>query len=112
MLNQYPRPVVLTYGHSTQALAEFIELLAAHSVTRLIDVRVAPRSCYNLQFNRDTFPAMLEATGIQYEHETGIGGASAVQVRSPRIWVDQTLHFAVTPTTCRPKNLRRTRRPL
>jgi uncharacterized protein (DUF488 family) len=64
----------LTVGHSTRPLAEFIALLKAHSVTRLIDVRTVPRSRHNPQFNRDTLPAALAAEGIGYEHVAGLGG--------------------------------------
>jgi hypothetical protein len=67
-------PVVLTVGHSTRPLAEFIALLKAHSVVRLIDVRTVPRSRYNPQFNRDCLPAALAADGISYEHVAGLGG--------------------------------------
>ncbi|HEX6032077.1 MAG TPA: DUF488 domain-containing protein [Tepidiformaceae bacterium] len=61
-------------GHSTRPLAEFIALLKAHSVARLIDVRTVPRSRHNPQFNRDTLPAALAADGIGYEHVAGLGG--------------------------------------
>lgn len=67
-------PVVFTVGHSTRPLAEFIALLKAHSVARLIDVRTVPRSRHNPQFNRDTLPAALAADGIGYEHVAGLGG--------------------------------------
>jgi hypothetical protein len=40
-------PVVLTIGHSTRPLTEFITLLQAHEVTCVIDVRTIPRSRYN-----------------------------------------------------------------
>jgi hypothetical protein len=66
--------VVFTVGHSTRSLAEFIALLAAHSVSRLIDVRTVPRSRHNPQFNRDTLPAALEVAGIRYAHVAGLGG--------------------------------------
>ena len=66
--------VVFTIGHSTRSLAEFIALLAAHSVSRLIDVRTVPRSRHNPQFNRDTLPAALEVAGIGYAHVAGLGG--------------------------------------
>jgi uncharacterized protein (DUF488 family) len=68
------RAVVFTVGHSTRSLAEFIALLAAHSVSQLIDVRSVPRSRHNPQFNRDTLPAALEAAGIGYAHLGGLGG--------------------------------------
>ena len=66
--------VVLTVGHSTRSLAEFVALLKAHAVTRLIDVRTVPRSRHNPQFDRDTLPAALAAEGIGYEHRAGLGG--------------------------------------
>lgn len=65
---------VLTVGHSTRPLAEFIALLSGHSVSRLIDVRTVPRSRHNPQFNRDTLPAALEDAGIRYAHAAGLGG--------------------------------------
>ena len=66
--------VVLTVGHSTRPLAEFIALLSGHSVSRLIDVRTVPRSRHNPQFNRDTLPAALKGAGIRYAHAAGLGG--------------------------------------
>jgi uncharacterized protein (DUF488 family) len=67
-------PVVFTVGHSTRPLTEFIALLKAHSVARLIDVRTVPRSRHNPQFDRDTLPDALAADGIGYEHVPGLGG--------------------------------------
>ena len=36
------RPLILTVGHSTRARQEFIDLLRAHDVKQLIDVRTIP----------------------------------------------------------------------
>lgn len=66
--------VVFTVGHSTRALANFIDMLKAHAVTRLLDVRSIPRSRHNPQFNRDALPGELERAGIGYEHVAGLGG--------------------------------------
>jgi uncharacterized protein (DUF488 family) len=74
MAAQDPEPVVFTVGHSTRPLAEFIALLKAHSVARLIDVRTVPRSRHNPQFDRDTLLAALPPEGIGYEHIAGLGG--------------------------------------
>jgi uncharacterized protein (DUF488 family) len=74
MVKQDSPPVVLTVGHSTRPLAEFIALLTGQSVSLLIDVRTVPRSRHNPQFNRDTLPAALEAAGIRYAHVAGLGG--------------------------------------
>jgi uncharacterized protein (DUF488 family) len=73
-VRQRSQAVVFTVGHSTRSLAEFIALLAAHSVRQLIDVRTVPRSRHNPQFNRDTLPAALEVAGIGYAHLPGLGG--------------------------------------
>lgn len=67
-------PVVLTVGHSTRPLEEFVALLQAHSVTSLIDVRTVPRSRHNPQFNRDELQVALDAAGIGYVHAAGLGG--------------------------------------
>ena len=83
MTNQDSQPLVLTVGHSTRLLAEFIALLAVHSVTRLIDVRTVPRSRHNPQFNRDTLPAALAADGIGYEHMPALGGFRRTHPGSP-----------------------------
>jgi uncharacterized protein (DUF488 family) len=66
-------------GHSTRAIEEFIELLNAHGVERLVDVRTVPRSRHNPQFNRDSLPGTLQAAGIDYVHMAGLGG-----LRKPR----------------------------
>ena len=47
-----PSIVVLTIGHSTRTLEEFIGLLQAHGATRVVDVRTVPRSRHNPQFNK------------------------------------------------------------
>jgi hypothetical protein len=47
-------PIVLTIGHSTRTIEEFINLLLAHGVSRVLDVRTIPRSRHNPQFNADS----------------------------------------------------------
>ena len=74
MATQDSESVVLAVGHSTRPLAEFIALLQAHSVVRLVDVRTVPRSRHNPQFDRETLPSALAADGIGYEHAAGLGG--------------------------------------
>ena len=58
--------VVLTVGHSNHSLEAFVALLLQHGVTALADVRSAPYSRFNPQFNRKTLDASLEAVGIRY----------------------------------------------
>ena len=70
---------VFTIGHSTRAIDAFIELLRAHGVQRLIDVRTIPQSRHNPQFGSERLAASLEQAGIQYTHMPGLGG-----LRRPR----------------------------
>jgi uncharacterized protein (DUF488 family) len=71
--------VVHTIGHSTRPLDEFISMLQAHSITRLIDIRTVPRSARNPQYNRESLPHDLANAGIRYEHLAALGG-----LRKPR----------------------------
>lgn len=65
---------MLTIGHSTRALEDFLALLEAHGVQQLVDVRTAPRSRHNPQFNRETLPDALGSAGIGYTHMPELGG--------------------------------------
>ncbi|MEO6970591.1 MAG: DUF488 domain-containing protein [Chthoniobacterales bacterium] len=65
---------LLTVGHSTRTIEEFIELLRAHKVTRVVDVRTVPRSRHNPQFNKDSLPDSLRKAGLGYIHLPGLGG--------------------------------------
>jgi uncharacterized protein (DUF488 family) len=67
-------PIVQTIGHSTRTIEEFIALLQAHAVTRVVDVRTVPRSRHNPQFNRETLPVSLQPAGIGYVHVAELGG--------------------------------------
>ena len=69
-----PPPAILTVGHSTRSIGEFIRLLKANAVDCVADVRTVPRSRHNQQFNRDVLPASLEAAGIGYEPMPELGG--------------------------------------
>lgn len=66
--------IVMTIGHSTRPVAEFIRLLKAHEVKRLVDVRTVPRSRHNPQFNRDQLAASLHSTRLHYRYMPGLGG--------------------------------------
>ncbi len=65
---------ILTIGHSTRTLEEFVQLLEVYGVTLLVDVRTVPRSRHNPQFNKETLPATLKHYGIKYLHLPDIGG--------------------------------------
>lgn len=71
---QIPPPLVMTIGHSTHPLEEFIRLLQAHGATCVVDVRTVPRSRHNPQFNLDSLPGSLKAAGLGYVHLPQLGG--------------------------------------
>ena len=57
---------ILTVGHSNHCLEVFVGLLDAHRVTALADVRTAPYSRFNPQFNREQLADTLRSSGIKY----------------------------------------------
>lgn len=70
---------VLTVGHSTRSLEDFLSLLRAHGVQCVVDIRTVPRSRHNPQFDKMTLPDALRQAGIGYMHMAGLGG-----LRKPR----------------------------
>jgi uncharacterized protein (DUF488 family) len=75
--------VVFTIGHSTRPIETFIDILQAHGVKCLVDVRTVPRSRHNPQYNKDSLPESLAAAGIKYEHLPGLGGLRRPHRNSP-----------------------------
>jgi uncharacterized protein (DUF488 family) len=65
---------VWTIGHSTRTAEKFEEILLAHEIKVLIDVRSFPGSRRLPQFNRDALAASLRELGIEYRHEPRLGG--------------------------------------
>ena len=65
---------VLTIGHSTRTIDEFIAILQAYGVERLVDVRTIPKSRRVPQFNSDALAASLRKQGIEYLHMKSLGG--------------------------------------
>ena len=57
---------VLTIGHSTHTLVEFLDLLRLHKVTAVADVRSLPYSRFNPQFNREALAGAINAEGLRY----------------------------------------------
>ncbi|HEY6360910.1 MAG TPA: DUF488 domain-containing protein [Vicinamibacterales bacterium] len=70
---------ILTIGHSTRTASQFLELLLAHGVDRLADVRTVPSSRRHPHFSRDALATLLAGSGIHYTHFPGLGG-----LRTPR----------------------------
>jgi len=71
---------IWTVGHSTRSAEEFGQMLVAHGVQVLVDVRMFPGSRRYPQFNRAALAESLAAIGIEYKHEPRLGGR-----RTPRV---------------------------
>src|SRR5580700_11472770 len=76
-------PLVMTIGHSTRTIEEFIHLLRAHGATCVVDVRTVPRSAHNPQFNKTSLERRLEKFGLKYVHLPGLGGLRHAKLDSP-----------------------------
>ena len=71
------RRSVLTIGHSTRDFDEFVEVLRAHGVTGVADVRRFPASRRYPHFNRETLASGLALAGIDYVWLADLGGRRA-----------------------------------
>jgi len=63
-----------TIGHSTRTIEEFLDLLQAHHIQEVVDVRTVPRSRRNPQFGQDRLPPALAPAGMAYTHLKSLGG--------------------------------------
>lgn len=85
-----------TIGHSTRSLAEFVALLKGAQIELVADIRTVPRSRTNPQFNKDTFPGALAASGIGYEHMAALGGLRGKARNVPpdvnALWQNESFH--------------------
>jgi len=59
---------LFTIGHSNHSLDKFIHLLEDNGAMTLVDVRTAPYSRYNPQFNKENLESALSDHGIQYAY--------------------------------------------
>ena len=63
-----------TIGHSTRTIEGFLDLLQAHHIQELVDVRTVPQSRRNPQFGQDQLQTALTRAGIAYTHLKSLGG--------------------------------------
>ena len=60
--------LIYTIGHSNHTIDYFNELLGAHGINCVIDVRSIPASTYNPQFNKESLSNYLKNNNITYLH--------------------------------------------
>lgn len=63
-----------TIGHSTLTFEQFINLLRAHAIEQVVDVRTIPKSRHNPQFNKADLAKKLRNRKIGYRHMKELGG--------------------------------------
>lgn len=59
---------LFTIGHSNHPTAYFLEMLEAHHIDCIVDVRSIPVNKYNPQYNQPALRAVLAQKNIQYLH--------------------------------------------
>ena len=74
---------IFTVGHSTHAIGEFVDLLRAHGVEQVADLRTVPKSRHNPQFWGDALEASLDEAGIGYRWFRQLGGLRRTSDDSP-----------------------------
>ncbi len=74
---------IFTIGHSTHPIDEFVRILAAHRVKRVVDVRTIAKSRHNPQFGEDELSQSLPANGIDYGRLESLGGLRRTVKDSP-----------------------------
>jgi uncharacterized protein (DUF488 family) len=85
-----------TIGHGTRPIAGFLELLNEAAVRLVVDVRTAPHSRANPQFDRAAFANSLAAVAVEYRHIAELGGLRSRQKEIPAstnaFWQNQSFH--------------------
>lgn len=87
---------IYTIGHSTRTIEEFVGLLQAGGVRRVVDIRSIPRSKTNPLYNLDVLDETLAAWQIGYSLIPELGGRRALQKTvAPEVngyWQNQSFH--------------------
>jgi uncharacterized protein (DUF488 family) len=63
-----------TIGHSNRPLAAFLDLVTAHDLRGITDVRAFPSSRRWPHFNREQLAAVLNDAGVRYDWLPALGG--------------------------------------
>jgi uncharacterized protein (DUF488 family) len=59
---------IFTIGHSNHSAEFFLELLRAHTINCIVDVRSVPASRFSPQFGKARLASFLKENGIEYLH--------------------------------------------
>jgi uncharacterized protein (DUF488 family) len=90
--------MIYTIGHSNHPIERFLELLQAHAIGAVADVRSTPYSRFNPQFNRDALKSALGAAGVEYVF---LGEELGARAKDPACYDGDRVSYeklAATPT--------------
>jgi uncharacterized protein (DUF488 family) len=82
---------VFTIGHSTHTAEAFLALLRQHNIEAVGDVRSAPFSRFNPQFNREILERCLKENGIRYAF---LGRELGARTDDRSCYEDGRVHYA------------------
>ena len=83
---------IYTIGYGARGLAEFLDVLAAHDIAYLLDVRSTPYSRFKPEFSKDPLGRAVEERGIHYLY---LGRQLGGQPDDPSCYVDGKVDYAV-----------------
>src|ERR1700739_344238 len=72
-----------TMGFSNRSWETTAEILAAHGIERLVDIRPLPGSKHTPQFNQENLRLALPKIGVDYMHLKSLGGLRKPHKGSP-----------------------------
>jgi uncharacterized protein (DUF488 family) len=76
---------IATVGHSTRSIDDFLDLLRAHSVEQIVDVRRFPASRRHPHFGREPLESALRDAGVGYAWMEALGGRRRRRAGSPHV---------------------------
>jgi uncharacterized protein (DUF488 family) len=76
---------VFTIGHSTHPIEEFLRMLEANRIQRLVDIRTVPGSRHNPQFGEKALAASMDEAGIDYQRLKALGGLRHTPAGAPTV---------------------------
>lgn len=65
---------IFSIGYSTHPIEAFIDLLRAHAIEMIIDIRTIPKSRHCPEYNQGELKAFLKSAKIGYQHLKELGG--------------------------------------
>lgn len=81
---------VWTIGHSTRTIDELVDVLAAHGIEAVIDVRRFPGSRRLTHFGAEALSMSLRAAGVRYRWIETLGGRRRPDPASPNdMWENE-----------------------